>query len=412
VSPRPRFLLLGHAPEPDWLRRLGLDGAVPRADTWARGLEALAREPFDALVADLSDPSLADALRALHQAQQILATAPDGVAVVDFDLKVRRANPAFEAWCGSSPVGRGFYEALGSPARLSAQGRVSPDCCPFHTVLATLSLGPQERWRGGDDPAGPLTVSARLLCRGDRQIDLHVTPLHDPGLFSGDRSSRGHDGPLFIALGHDVTALVQQQQKLDALHKAGRELAALAPDAGASREGLAAMSVAERVELLRQNIRRLTRDLLRYEVIEVRLLDRATGKLEPLLQDGLSPEAAHCELLALPEGNGVTGSVAATGQSYRCPDTQADPLYLPGAPQAHSSLTVPLRFHGRVVGTLNVESPRRDALGADDLQLAEIFSHCVAAALNTLELLSAEKTSATAESIEAVNREAVRRKAT
>ncbi len=39
------------------------------------------------------------------------------------------------------------------------------------------------------------------------------------------------------------------------------------------------------------------------------------------------------------------------------------------------------------------------------MQFAEIFSHAVAAALHTLNLLSAEKTSGASESIEAVNRE-------
>src|SRR5262249_55928333 len=158
----------------------------------------------------------------------------------------------------------------------------------------------------------------RLQVRGNRHVDLHVTLLPDIGPLTGQ--PRAGQGPLFIALGHDVTALVQQQQKLDALHRAGRELTPLAP------AQLAEMSVAERVELLKHNIRRLTRDLLHYEVIEIRLLDRSTGRLEPLLEDGMTPEAAGRVLLAKPEGNGVTGWVAATGQSYLCPDTLADPL--------------------------------------------------------------------------------------
>jgi CheY-like chemotaxis protein/GAF domain-containing protein len=232
-------------------------------------------------------------------------------------------------------------------------------------------------------------VTARLQCRGGRHLDLHITPVHEPD----------STGPLLIALGRDVTALVQQQHKLDALHKAGRELAGLAPDQ------LAEMSVAERTELLKLNIRRLTRDLLHYEVFEIRLLDPRSSLLEPLLQDGMTPEAAQRELRASPEGNGVTGFVAATGESHLCPDTAEDPLYLPGAPGAHSSLTVPLVFQDRIIGTFNVESPRTNAFGEDDLQFTEIFSHEIAAALNTLDLLSAEKTSATTESIDAVNRE-------
>src|SRR3712207_8342127 len=50
-------------------------------------------------------------------------------------------------------------------------------------------------------------------------------------------------------------------------------------------------------------------------------------------------------------------------QSYLCPDTAADPRYLEGATGARSSMTVPLKYHDEVVGTLNVESPRTNAFG-------------------------------------------------
>ncbi len=99
----------------------------------------------------------------------------------------------------------------------------------------------------------------------------------------------------------------------------------------------------------------------------------------------------------------MTGFVAATGKSYLCEDTTRDPLYLPGAKDARSSLTVPLVLHNEVLGTFNVESPRPKAFGEYDLAFLEIFARDVAAALNTLELLSAEKASAAAASVEAVH---------
>ena len=66
------------------------------------------------------------------------------------------------------------------------------------------------------------------------------------------------------------------------------------------------------------------------------------------LTEGMTPLAANRELYARKEGNGVTGFVAATGQSYLCPDTTKDPLYLEGAAGSRSSLTVPLIYprHG------------------------------------------------------------------
>src|SRR5205823_11760255 len=94
---------------------------------------------------------------------------------------------------------------------------------------------------------------------------------------------------------------------------------------------------------------------------------------------------------------------AATGKSYLCEDTSKDPLYLEGAAGARSSLTVPVMLHDRVTGTLNVESPEPRAFSESDLQFLEIFARDVAMALNTLELLAAEKATTAQESVEAIH---------
>jgi CheY-like chemotaxis protein len=195
----------------------------------------------------------------------------------------------------------------------------------------------------------------------------------------------------------DVTTEVQQQQKLAAIHQAGTQLADLSADE------LLQMSVDDRIELLKSNILHFTQDLLKYEVVEVRLLDQKTGRLEPLLSVGMEPDAAGRTLYADAQNNGVTGFVAATGKSYLCEDTTEDPLYLPGAKGAKSSLTVPLMWHDEVIGTFNVESPEARAFSENDLQFLEIFTRDVAAALNTLELLVAEKASTAAASVEAIH---------
>ena len=43
------------------------------------------------------------------------------------------------------------------------------------------------------------------------------------------------------------------------------------------------MPVKDRIELLKSNIIHFTKDLLHFEVAEIRLLDRKTNRLEPLL---------------------------------------------------------------------------------------------------------------------------------
>ncbi len=379
MTDRRRILMLGkpEGARPEWVERYRSDGEVVGVDSLAGAVELLGHDGrFDAVLADPGDKGLIETLRTLFQANQILAAIPDGVAVVDFDLKIRWSNATFTAWCGGSAIGRGFYDALGSPEASA------PDFCPFHTALATQTAPP-------DPTASPPPATLRLHGRDGRYYDLHVTPVYQT-----DQRER-----LLIVVGRDVTALVHQQQKLDALHKAGASLAALSADQ------LAEMSVEERIELLKLNIRRYTRDLLHYEIIEIRLLIPKTGQLQPLLQEGMTPEAAGRVLFACTEGQGVTGHVAATGKSYLCLDTETDPLYLQGSAGARSSLTVPLIYQDVVIGTFNVESPKPNAFGEDDQQFAELFSYEIATALHTLDLLTAEKRSTASKSIDLINRE-------
>jgi CheY-like chemotaxis protein len=369
VSDRPRILVLNSPGHPSGAlpERLLQDCDVVHAENVACGLSMLRAERFDGLYANALDPGIREQAGQLLEARRILDALDEGVAMVDPDLRITWSNPTFQKWCGGPVSGRTFYEALNSPEILG------PDYSPFHTALAGKA------------------ATTRLHCRDNRYLDLHVTPVHEPT--GNGKVSR------LISLCRDVTAEVQQQQKLDALHQAGQELAALAPDQ------LAEMSIEERIELLKLNIRRFTHDLLHYDVVEIRLLDRLTGRLEPLLQEGMTPEAATRGLYARPQGNGVTGFVAATGKSYVCPDAATDPLYIEGARGARSSLTVPLIVQDQVIGTFNVESPQVNAFGEADLQFAEIFSREIANTLHTLELLSAEKRSTASQSIEAISRE-------
>ncbi len=293
LSSRPRILVFDGPAQHvgPFLDRFQPECDIVRAPSVCEGLALLRTEQFDGVYANPQDPAIWERAGSLMQSDYILDVLGDGVALVNPDLRITWANTTFEKWCGGPVKGRTFYEALGSPNILG------PDYCPFHTALAGK------------------TVTTRLHCRDNLYIELSVTPVCDT---TGKVSQ-------LISLARNVTALVQQQQKLDALHKAGRELA------GLSTEQLADMSVEDRVELLKHNIRRFTHDLLHYDVVEIRLLNRETGQLEPLLEEGMTPEAAQRVLYAKAEGNGVTGYVAASGKSYLCSDTATDPLYMVGA---------------------------------------------------------------------------------
>jgi len=367
LSAKPKLLFVGDS-QPRQQQLLGdlqETFEIVQVQSPLRALSRLARESFAGLYVSAEHLGNAFQIGRLLQNERILEGMPDGIVVLDAENTIVWGNGRLREWSECEDVvGSNFYTVLGSPEILG------PDFCPFHTALAT-GRSSTSTLRSGDN----------------RYFQVHAAPV-----FEGD-----HAPQHLIVTVRDVTTEMLQQQKLAAIHQAGVELADLMP------EELSVMSVEERIELLKKNILHFTKDLLHFDVVEIRLLDGRSGKLEPLLAVGIIPEAAGRDLFARPQNNGVTGFVAATGKSYLCEDTTADPLYLEGCRGARSSLTVPLILHDEVIGTFNVESPELRAFSESDLQFLEIFTRDVAVALNTLELLRAEKASTAQESVEAIH---------
>ncbi len=183
----------------------------------------------------------------------------------------------------------------------------------------------------------------------------------------------------------DVTESRLLQQKINAIDSAGSELMRI------EAESISTLNMAERLRLLEEKIVQYAHDLLQFDNFEIRLLDRVSNRLELVVAVGISPlkigEVIHAEL----EGNGISGYVACTGQSYICPNVRRDPLYREGLDNAASSLTVPLRLHDEIIGVFNVESNTLAAFDEDDLRFAEIFGRYVAMAMHILDLLVVER---------------------
>jgi len=364
---KPKILFLGGGREPEAAIRPLLAECFEVVETESdfRALAHLARESYAGIYVAADHLGSAHQIGKLLQNERILEEMPDGVVLIDVDNTIIWGNGRLREWSGrDNVVGGNFYSVLGSPEILG------PDFCPFHTALATRQAS-----------------SSTLRCGENRYYDVHAAPV-----LEGDSPPQN-----LIVTVRDVTREVLQQQKLAAIHQAGIELADLTPDEVAS------MMVEERIELIKSNIVHYTKDLLHFGVVEIRMLDQKTNRLEMLLAYGMAPEAEERELFAETKNNGVTGFVAATGKSYLCEDTIEDPLYLEGSRGARSSLTVPLMYHDQVIGTFNVESPEPRAFAESDLQFLEIFSRDVAVAINTLELLAAEKANTAAESVEAIH---------
>jgi CheY-like chemotaxis protein/PAS domain-containing protein len=370
VAEKPRLLVIDRdaAPGRTTPEKLGELFDVVTVQSISKALSVLREGQFTGVYVESSQLAAVRWVGMVIQAEEILDAIADGVAVVDPDLRVIWSNPEFVSLTApkGSIVGGKFYQVLGDAEVLG------PDPCPFTTAVASRA------------PAG-----TALKIAGNRYLRVTVTPVFDSA------RTLTH----LIALTREITDETQQQLKINAIAAAGDELADLTP------EELSQMGVEERSDLLKYNIARHMKDLLGLDFLEIRLLDKESGRLVPLLSEGMSPLAANRELLARKEGHGVTGFVAATGQSYLCPDTNQDPIYIEGAENARSSLTVPLIHHGAVIGTLNVESPQPGKFDDRDRQFLEIYGRNIAAALNTLELLQAEKESTASASVQAISRE-------
>ena len=340
--------------------------SVILVDTSIAVVDALNEPAIDGMwIARDQLPQISE-LRGIAQSGLMLRDIPEGVALMDSDMRVLWANDRLIEWAGKDnlPVaGRNFYDLLSNPEIMG------PDFCPFHTALATSEES-----------------TSTLHSDGNRYYQIHAAPI----------VQSNHSRQLIVTVS-DVTDEILQQQKLAAIHQAGRELADLRPTE------IFMMEVDDRIDLLKENIRHYLSDLLNFEVIEIRLLEHATGNLVPLLSVEIDQDASDRQLFAHPQGNGITGYVAASGMSYVCHDVENDPLFIPGTSTSRSSLTAPLILHDQVLGTINVESPEPAAFTDSDLQFLEIFARDVAFALNTLELLVAQKANTAQQSCDAIH---------
>ncbi len=346
--------------------RLGPGTEVVPVRSPARAVMKLVQGGFDGIYADAEHfAPAADATQLLHNVQ-ILSGMPDGVLLLDRDTRIVWGNGRLREWTGhDSIIGQSFYQLLGAPEILG------PEYQPFDTAF-------QEN----------RPTASTLRCDDNRYLRVHAAPVTH---FEEELPEH-----LVVTI-RDVTDEQIQQQKLATIHQVGLELADLTTDE------VAEMSVEERIDLLKSNILQGTQDVLQFDVVEIRTLDEETNVLTPLLALGIKHEAEIRTLRAEVNGNGVTGFVASTGASYLCEDTSKDPLYIEGAEGAGSSLTVPLMLHDKVIGTFNVESPETCAFKESDRLFLEIFSRDVAAALNTLQLLAAEKATTAVASVEAIH---------
>ena len=320
----------------------------------------------DFVVVESSEPQLMSDLQV--SAMGLLSALPDGIVLLDEVLNIRWHNTTFRQLLRTADV------LIGKPL----QDIIRP---ADGTDLRRIAV-----------PASPGEAASLTVRREDRSsLGLRLTRT--------TINLEGNHKQAMILTVRDVSTQVLEKQKQDAIYRAGLEMGNL------TTEEVTAMTHEERIILLKDQILQFTQEILGYDTFEIRLNDMETHELHPLLEYGMDPEAAVRKLYALEAGNGVTGFVAFSKRSYLCSDTQSDPLYLCGARDARSSLTVPLMIRDTVLGTFNVESPGTLSFNQKDLDFLTLFSRVVASSLNQLQLLAAEKVTAETENSDRLRRE-------
>lgn len=314
-------------------------------------------------------------LRRFLRENTVLDYLPIGVATIDKNKAVIRANKQFCEWF-DVPVqevrGRLFYDLLHRPEIID--GDPSP---LYHCV----------------EHRQPVECKIRFK-HSHRVFQMNVSPV-----FRSDENGKGEIHRYIIVL-RDVSRLEEYQKKLNSIQNAGKDLANI------SVNDVLSMSTDAQIEMLKQKILLYTKDILHYDKIEIRLISHEEpGLLAPLLAVGFDREAMERKLYARPEENGVTGYVAFHAKPYLVEDAELDPIFVPGVTGARSSMTVPLLIRGHVIGTFNVESLEPRAFSETDLHYLESFAQDVAQALNTMNLFTIEQSEAYVRSFKTIHAE-------
>jgi CheY-like chemotaxis protein len=322
----------------------------------------------------------------ISQEKSVLENLPVGLARVDTDCSIIWHNRQFRDWCseelnserlsGEEPekkhgslIGMKFYEPLMHP---ELKG---PDYCPFKTVKASKN-----------------PTFTTFLLGSNRYMNMNVIPIC------------GNEGEItsFLVEIHDATEQKTAQLPFFQIRQAGHELANL------SKDDILKLKPEERNAVIKAKIIKSATTILHFTSFEIRVIShRIPYLLEPFLSVGMSEEASKRVLYARQEKNGITGWVAFHGQSYRMDDRSENAFYLEGTQGARSSMTVPLKHFGKVVGTFNVESQKPNAFSEDDMRLLESYAEDVSTAIGTLDLLNIEQKDSAFKSIETVYSESV-----
>jgi signal transduction histidine kinase len=288
--------------------------------------------------------------------EEALNSVEDGLLVVDCGHRIQFANSAaVRQLADKSVVGRKCYEAL--------EGRADPCCaplweCPLAKVTETGSPSVStHRCRAVDTERGV-----------ERYVKLTMYPLKD------------RDGNVIAAvcLRRDVTAERELETEMLTRH---HQLLAL------SRISSAVSGLSHLDDILNVALDTVL-EIVHGTIGGILLLDERTQELTYRVQRGLS--AKYAEEMRLKVGQGISGTVAQSGDPVLLQDVSQDPrtarLDLVSAEGLKSFVGVPLRAKNKVVGVMNIASHVSGEFAKEDMYLLDSIGHQLGVAIEQAKL--------------------------
>jgi len=284
--------------------------------------------------------------------QEILDGVEDDIVVVDSEHRIRFANSAaLKEFARESSIGELCYQALQNRDR-----PCSPPLwdCPLSRVL--------------ESGAATTVIHPVRAAGSETYLKITAFPLRDDkGNVTG-----------IVELKRDVTAERALESQLLRRH---HQLLALSHISSAI-SGLQDLDTVLRITL--DNVLKLVNS----DIGGILFLDDETDRLYYRVQRGLSP--TYAEEMRIPIGEGIAGTVAASGEPVVLEDISKDPRAaypdLISKEGLRGFASIPLKTKDRVIGVMNIASHAANRFAADDVSLLSSIGDYLGTAIEQARL--------------------------
>jgi diguanylate cyclase (GGDEF)-like protein len=293
---------------------------------------------------------------------------------------------------GVDAAGLWTYDGSPSPLRLAAQRGLAPEVLEIVATLPrdapTAGMEAMRQRKvlvmGGDLGGALPDVRTRYLAAGIRTICYVPIVFGDETLgllvlyHTIDYNWTADETELARAFADHLATAISNARLADSTRTLAERLRAISELAGRlnrlqDAHGVARAIVAEAGKLID------------YDTIRVYVVDHESGMCEPIAFHGTFQGSNNPDMAALrvPIGTGLTGWVAAHGETIRLGDAGSDPrtLNLGNGDRPESALLVPMTYERTVHGVLVVSKDGRDRFDRDDETTLSIFAGYAAHAL-------------------------------